>query len=175
MQLGLSHVVFDVLGSGESNCELLDPEALESVAEGVIVDGPNSSSREIIAPVFSMKEDPVSGRVLQESRVGRGRGDGRWEGRRFQAEFAVRLEDETLEMVAVPSARNVAPVQEARNIEVVLLPRVLLHISPEETINNANNHLGRVVGRRADVVVEIHGLLEDFSQKVAIFNPDCEV
>ena len=64
VQLGISHVILDVLGPGESNCELPDSNILECAAKGVIVDGPYGSSRDIIAPIFSMKEDPISGGVL---------------------------------------------------------------------------------------------------------------
>ena len=175
MQLGLSHVVFDVLGPGKGNRKLPDSDVLGCATEGVIVDGPDGSSREIVAPVFSMKEDPVIRGVFQMGRVRRGRGDRGWQGRRLEAEFVVRLEDETLEIFVVPPASNMAFVQKARHVEVVLLPCILLFISPKETVNDANYHLGRVVGRRANVVVEVHSLLEGFGQKLAVFNPDCEV
>ena len=69
MQLGLSHVVFDVLGPGKGNCKLPDSDVLGCATEGVIVDGPDGSSREIVAPVFSMKEDPVIRGVFQMGRV----------------------------------------------------------------------------------------------------------
>ena len=122
MQLGLSHVVFDVLGPGKGNCKLPDSDVLGCATEGVIVDGPNGSSREIFAPVFSMKEDPVIRGVFQIGRVKRGRGDRRWQGRRFEVEFAVRLEDETLEIIVVPPVSNVEFVQKACNVEVVIFP-----------------------------------------------------
>ena len=122
MQLGLSQVIFDVLGPGEGNCKLPNSDVLDCAAEGVIVDGPDGSSREITAPIFCMKEDPVIGGVFQEGRVKRGRGDRRWQGRRLEAEFEVRLKDETLEIIVVPPTSNVALVQKARHVEVVLLP-----------------------------------------------------
>ena len=122
MQLGLSHVVFNVLGPGEGNCKLPDSDVLGCATEGVIVDGPDGSSREIVAPVFSMKEDPVIRGVFQMGRVRGGRGDRGWQGRRLEAEFAVRLKYETLEVIVVSPTSNVALVQKARHVEVVLLP-----------------------------------------------------
>ena len=48
-------------------------------------------------------------------------------------------------MVVSPPSCDVTLVQEARDVDVVLLLRVLEFVGAEEAVNDALNHFGRVI------------------------------
>ena len=64
------------------------------------------------------------------------------------AEFKICIQDEALKKVAPPSPSNVALVQQARNVQVVLFLAVLKFVSTEEAVNNAPNHFSEGDWRR---------------------------
>ena len=78
-------------------------------------------------------------------------------------------------MVVFPPSCDVAPVEEARNVNVVLLHGILKFVGTEEAIYDALNHFWRMIGGGADVVIEVHWLLISFSQNEPILDIDCEI
>ena len=84
------------------------------------------------------------------------------------AEFKIRFYDEALKIFTPPPWSNVAFVHQARDVEVVLLLGILKFIGAKKAVDNALDHLWRMVGRGANVLVEIDGLLACLGSDLAI-------
>ena len=61
------------------------------------------------------------------------------------AEFKIGLQDEAPHVVVVPPSCDVALVEEARDVNVVLLHGVLKFVGTEEAIYDALNHFSMMI------------------------------
>ena len=61
------------------------------------------------------------------------------------AQFKVCVQDEALKLLAPPSSRCVALVQEARDLQVVFFFSVLKFVGTEEAVDDAFDHFWRVI------------------------------
>ena len=176
MELGFPDHLLYVLWSGVRDGSLGDPEEQGEhfVAVGV-VDCPYLATRDVFRVEFDVDVDVVFSIVVVDlKRLWGGRERGR-RGTCSLANLSIRVENVTLHGLPVPTAGDVALVQQCRHCLIILCPCVLAVIIFHQAEDNAFHHARRVCRTGWKVLIEIERFLVGERDDVVAFDGNCEV